>query len=190
MDTITEIIPNLYVGGYGGAMDEDLLKTHNIRTIITLSSKLELPHKDEYEYYLYDIQDACDFNIDYYFEDIVSIIYQSIQKNNNTLIHCYCGASRSVTFCIAYLIKYHNMTLVQAYELIRSKRNIIEPNNGFIGKLIIYYNQSEENFENYNEYLRIINIINSIGTTNLNAVDIYRKKLSSLAKKLGIIYDV
>lgn len=189
MDTITEIIPHLFVGGYGGAMNEELLTINNIKSIITLHSKLELPHKNKYEYYLFDMYDIENFQIEDYFNEILNIIHKSIQNNNNILIHCYCGASRSVTFCIAYLIQYQNMTLVQSYELIRKKREIIEPNEGFIKKLIIWYKQSKDDFEIYVEYLRIINIINAIKITNVenvNAICFYKKKLNTLLKKLNI----
>lgn len=193
MDTITKIIPHLFVGGYGSAMNEELLVKNNIKTIITLNAKLELPHRNNYEYYLYDIYDESNFNIEDYFVQILNIMHNSVENKKNILIHCYCGASRSITFCIAYLIQYHNMTLVQSYEFIRRKREIIELNDGFIDKLINYYNQSKNDFDIYREYLRIINIINSINLINdnasNNAINNYKKKLKVLSKKFNFICD-
>jgi atypical dual specificity phosphatase len=192
MDTITEILPSLFIGGYGGAMNEILLQKYNIKTIITLNKKLKLPHSDnyKYEYYLYDMDDVPSFSIKVYFNEITDIIHDSIEKKNNVLIHCYCGVSRSVSFCIAYLIKYCNMTLVQSYEFIRTKRPIIEPNDGFIKQLQIYYKQSQEELDIYYEYLRIINIIDSIKLTynnNNDAIIIYKKKMENLKKKINML---
>lgn len=188
MDSITEILPNLFVGGYGGAMNEELLEKNKISIIITLDFKLELPHKNNYEYYLFDMKDDKYFNIEKYFEEILNIIHCNI-NNKKILIHCYCGASRSVSICIAYLIKHKKLSFVQSYEFIRKKRNIIEPNDGFIEKIIKYYNQSSEDYEIYKEYLKIINIIEAIKYENNNqiAVSFYEKKLNIIAKKLNLI---
>lgn len=54
------------------------------------------------------------------------------------LIHCVAGVSRSVTFCIAYLMKYHRMTLLEAYNHVKLKRSMIRPNCGFFRQLIEY----------------------------------------------------
>lgn len=54
------------------------------------------------------------------------------------LVHCVAGVSRSATFCIAYLMKYLQMTLLEAYNHVKLKRPIIKPNCGFFRQLIEY----------------------------------------------------
>ena len=53
------------------------------------------------------------------------------QNNERVLIHCAAGISRSSTITLAYLIKYENMKLDDAYSLLRSKRKMAYPNSGF-----------------------------------------------------------
>lgn len=57
-------------------------------------------------------------------------------NGGNTLVHCVAGVSRSVSVCLAYLIKYHNMSLMKAYQWIERRRPCIQPNNSFFKQLI------------------------------------------------------
>ena len=43
---------------------------------------------------------------------------------------------RSTTLVLAYLMKYKNMSLKDAYNLVKSKRKIIKPNPGFWSQLV------------------------------------------------------
>ena len=45
---------------------------------------------------------------------------------------------RSSTLVLAYLMKYQQLSLVDAHTLVKSKRNMIRPNNGFWIQLIDY----------------------------------------------------
>lgn len=45
------------------------------------------------------------------------------------------GVSRSVTLVLAYLIKHHGLGYDQAYSMVKSRRKIIHPNDGFIEQL-------------------------------------------------------
>ena len=51
------------------------------------------------------------------------------------LFHCYAGVSRSATFAIAYLMKTNMIIVDKAYELVKMKRNMINPNKGFMEAL-------------------------------------------------------
>lgn len=63
-------------------------------------------------------------------------IIESVRKNNGRiLIHCNAGVSRSSTVCIAYLMKHKHMEFKTAFELVKSKRECIRPNDGFIKQL-------------------------------------------------------
>lgn len=53
-------------------------------------------------------------------------------ENEKILFHCHSGVSRSATFAIAYLMKKHKLTKDKAFDLVKSKRSIINPNYGFM----------------------------------------------------------
>ena len=57
---------------------------------------------------------------------------ESIMNKEIILIHCFKGISRAPTMIIAYLIIYNNMSLDQAFDFVRNKSNVIDPNAGFL----------------------------------------------------------
>ena len=64
------------------------------------------------------------------------------------------GVSRSATAVIAYLIRFKGLTADKAYDLVREKRTIASPNDGFLNQLKKYERQFirlEENEEEKNE---------------------------------------
>lgn len=65
-------------------------------------------------------------------------IFQVGKKGGKTLVHCVAGVSRSATICLAYLVKYQQMTLEQAYRHVKKRRSVIHPNAGFWRQLIDY----------------------------------------------------
>ena len=55
---------------------------------------------------------------------------------NKVLVHCQVGMSRSATIVIGYLMrKFPDMTLNKAFRFVKSKRPIVNPNEGFIKQL-------------------------------------------------------
>ena len=55
-------------------------------------------------------------------------------------MHCAAGMSRSPTIIISYLMRALNMSLLDAFAMVKHKRSCIFPNNGFIKQLILYEN--------------------------------------------------
>lgn len=55
-------------------------------------------------------------------------------------MHCAVGVSRSAALVLAYLMIYHNYTLVDAILKVKEKRWIF-PNRGFLKQLINLYSE-------------------------------------------------
>lgn len=84
--------------------------------------------------------------------------FQVTSSGNRVLIYCVAGVSRSATLCIVYLMKYRHLTLLEAYNYVKSRRPRIKPNCGFFKQLIQYeeelYGKSTVRMV-YNEYVQM-----------------------------------
>ncbi|CAF0816036.1 unnamed protein product [Adineta ricciae] len=133
---ITEVIENLYISGLES---RQAILNKGIRCVINISS--ECPVQDlgpSVEYEKVSIHDVPTTSIHPHFDRLTDRIHQNLQQGKKTLVHCYVGRSRSATIILAYLMKYKQMPLRDAFHYLRSRRHIIGPNFGFIKQLIAY----------------------------------------------------
>lgn len=71
---------------------------------------------------------------------ITTILNESFEfiessQNGRFLVHCNAGVSRSSSVVIGYLIKKFSYTFNEAFELVKKKRECIQPNQGFFKQL-------------------------------------------------------
>jgi predicted protein tyrosine phosphatase len=139
------VAPNLYLSGIPGASELWRLKALFIRHIINCSDQANIFADDDdararrfpFSYtriVVNDVpQDAA--KLAAHFDSVSDLISTAVGKGNAVLVHCTQGASRSVSLVLAYLMKHHRMSLDDALDLVRSKRNCALPNAGFIQAL-------------------------------------------------------
>ena len=128
-----EIIKNkLYLGNYDFALNYDLLKQNNVSCILVCGSELECKFENEFKYLKIDLNDYTEDSIIPYIDKCIQFINEN--KNKRIFIHCNAGISRSPSIIIAYLIKSLNYSFKDAFNLVKSKRNI-KPNEKFLQEL-------------------------------------------------------
>jgi len=136
---MSRILDNLYLGSYADAKNQVFLKKNNITHIVTVGAELKTPYLDSYKYLYIAAMDSPDFKLKIYFDQIAEFIHEAIETEKGTvLVHCFWGISRSTTSVLCYLIKYHKMTPIKARRMVKSKRSIIYPNEGFWHQLETY----------------------------------------------------
>ena len=59
--------------------------------------------------------------INRYFDYIADKINEHALRGGRAMVHCVRGRSRSATLCLAYLMKYHNMSLNTALQYVAAR---------------------------------------------------------------------
>lgn len=103
--------------------------------LLMLKKYKKIPADDNYSY-----------NIRMIFEEAFKMIDEARQKNGKILVHCAMGISRSATIVIAYLMSRYKMSLISAYNYVKSKRPEINPNKYFMKKLVEYEKELNGNY--------------------------------------------
>lgn len=148
------IIDGVYISSYREAMDEELLRSNNIRSIVCIMDE-DMPNDTLDMYSRLNIKrmfiEMCDSplsNIRSHFSCIIDFIKGN--PEGNLLVHCFAGASRSVTAVAAYMLHIHyeyyeskgcdtgTCQVDDILSMIRSRRRASDPNLGFIYQLTQY----------------------------------------------------
>lgn len=87
------------------------------------------------------IEDDPNVNLMQYFDITFDFIHKARSQGQSVLVHCVAGVSRSPTVVCAYLMKLANLSASDALSLVKRKRNIVDPNIGFIAQLYQYENR-------------------------------------------------
>lgn len=125
----TLIRDNIYLGSAYNAANHTTLKELEIDIIINITKEINNYYPEEFKYYKYEIDDSESSNIENYLEESYKILKE--EKNKKKLVHCYMGASRSASLIIYYLMREYKMKFDEAYEFIKSKRIVVNPNKKF-----------------------------------------------------------
>ena len=144
----------LFLGDEYDANDKIFLQTENIHTIICLADDAKITSNNpNIVLYKYNLQDSHECNISLYFDEISDLIH----KQDIVLVNCVAGISRSASFVIAYLMKYYNMNLEDAFVYVRKRRKRICPNKQFMSYLYDYeFKMFGENALTYDEYVNLV----------------------------------
>jgi dual specificity phosphatase 12 len=150
IEKIDIIMNNLYIGSQSSIKDYN-----NFGLIINIDYPYNNCPKDTIQLnYINDhstliirlgLDDTVDTNIFKYFDLLCNYISTYIKggkknyfrKKSKVLVHCHAGISRSTTIILAYFIGM-GKTLQTALKFLKSKRDIVNPNEGFMKQLKVY----------------------------------------------------
>ena len=127
----------LVSGSQDVALNLEILEHYKVTHILNLASFTENKYPDKIVYKKIRILDVPEMHIIPHFEEAFEFINKGMESGC-VLVHCNAGISRAATIVIAYLMKTRNMTLTQAYGLVKEKRPVISPNSGFQVQLETY----------------------------------------------------
>ncbi|XP_023416611.1 dual specificity protein phosphatase 18 [Cavia porcellus] len=135
---LSKITRSLYISSGAAANNKFLLSSNQITTVINVSVEVVNTFYENIQYMQVPVVDAPTTCLYDFFDSIADHIHSVEMKEGRTLLHCAAGVSRSAALCLAYLMKYHAMSLLDAHTWTKSCRPIIRPNSGFWEQLIHY----------------------------------------------------
>ncbi|XP_051934033.1 dual specificity protein phosphatase 14 [Hippocampus zosterae] len=135
---MAQITPGLFLSRGNVASNRGLLLSKGITCVV--NATLELPNFNwpHVEYVKVPLADAPHSPISLYFDGVADKIHSVGRKRGVVLVHCAAGVSRSASLCLAYLMKYHRVSLADAHAWVKARRPVIRPNGGFWRQLIEY----------------------------------------------------
>jgi Dual specificity phosphatase, catalytic domain len=112
-----EVIPNLYLSGFGDVSRSD--------EIFIVNCTKDLPMKSCIGMRIDVDDDGNEVSFNKMFDMLpyaVDTIESELRKGNKVVVHCLAGQQRSPTVVAAYLMKYHYMKMEQAVAYVRKRR--------------------------------------------------------------------
>uniref|UniRef100_A0A1I7WSN3 Tyrosine-protein phosphatase domain-containing protein n=1 Tax=Heterorhabditis bacteriophora TaxID=37862 RepID=A0A1I7WSN3_HETBA len=138
--SISEVLPHLYLAGYG-CITEGKLKKFGITHAIDATNLGSNRRLSGIKYMDVPVDDSNIARISGYFEKVCQFIDSAKESGGKTIIFCAAGVSRSATLAIMYLMIRNDKTLKEAYYCVNQVRPIISPNVGFWRQMIDYEKQ-------------------------------------------------
>lgn len=142
---VTRVLPFLYLGSQEDSQDAETLKGFGIDFIMNVSaSAADSPHVIKTHYMKIPVHDSTNENIVDWFQSAFDFIDQVQHCDGKVLVHCVGGVSRSATIAVGFVMRHLQLSLDNAYRLVKEKRPTISPNLNFMGQLLQYEHQLQE----------------------------------------------
>ncbi|KAG7383887.1 hypothetical protein PHYPSEUDO_003244 [Phytophthora pseudosyringae] len=134
----TVILNHVLLGNRDNAEDSRLLKSLGVTHICNCAKQVGNGFEGEFIYLKLNLHDSQDEELIPHFQTVSKFIKRVERLRGRVLIHCISGASRSPALLIAYLMIDKKMPLLDAYNLVKRKRQVVQPNQAFRLQLAKY----------------------------------------------------
>jgi len=138
------IIPNLWLGNKHAALDENFIRTKNIKYIVNVSDGIHCPFSF-ITYYHIPIKDKrmcseASRHVMYtYIDTALEFITKGLRENVGVLVHCRKGHHRSANIVLLFLMKYLKIGYIPGIIYINNIRPYSLRRNTCVNKWIIDY---------------------------------------------------
>lgn len=124
----------LFQGRCDQAKSMELLSKIGITHIVNISVE-HYGVEPGIEYLNVRLEDDGSSQLSDYFNEIADFIESARLDGGKVLVHCNMGISRSTAGTVAYIMKYKQTSLLDAFRCVRQRRPISSPNRGFLTQL-------------------------------------------------------
>lgn len=128
------ILPHLYLGSQD-CCEESVLRKYHISCVLSVGVE-PVWRCSNVRYEFVPCLDLPETNICHVLREVcIPFLNYCLRNGLNVLVHCNAGVSRSPAIVVGYLVVVKNYSYTDAYNLVKSARNCISPNQGFVKAL-------------------------------------------------------
>jgi len=135
----TELRPGLFLGSLYDALDAPLLLAKGITHVVN-ATQAEMP-QDNLRRLDVRVDDDLDADIYPHFSAVCDFVESALESGGRVLVHCEQGISRSAALLSAHVMRQRGRTALEALRSLKSKRQIVDPNPGFLQALLDWERQ-------------------------------------------------
>lgn len=131
----SKILDDLYLSGEIVVSNKDLFDQLNISAVVGIHEEDFLYPDKVKNVHRIHVQDLSNQDYTIYFDEFLKFMKQQQKESRITLIHCRAGSSRSVGFCMLWLMSNLGWSLEKSLKHIHEIRSTACPNVGFLTQL-------------------------------------------------------
>ena len=163
----SEILDNfLFLSGRDVAENLKILKENKITHVINSAADVVESKFENIKYLNFNLRDISNENIECCFYETFDFIEQCAQEKGRVLVHCVQGISRSTTLVISYVMLKKGLTYDEVFNFVQLKRQIANPNLGFILQANLFYTRVFQGFNSLKNYPKLFSIGYISSTSN------------------------
>lgn len=133
----------LYIGNYQDTLDITMLSKYNITTMLQLAHPTEQPAITSLYLPIRDREPLTYTNL----QKGIEFILSAKTQQQNILVACFAGISRSATFVTAALKQSENISLLEALKHVIQKHPVASPHPALWQSLCVYFGEEEASEE-------------------------------------------
>ncbi|XP_037548219.1 protein phosphatase Slingshot homolog 1 [Nematolebias whitei] len=154
MDKATLIFDHVYLGSEWNASNLEELHDCGVGYILNVTREIDNFFPGMFSYHNVRVYDEDATDLLAHWNDTYNFIVKAKKNNSKCLVHCKMGVSRSASTVIAYAMKEYGWSLEKAYNYVRQKRSIAQPNAGFMRQLAEYEGILDASKQRHNKLWR------------------------------------
>ena len=128
---LSPIVPGVYLTGTFG-LQKEAFETAKVWVVVNATTELPLLKLPTLLAVRVPVEDDTAHRIDRYFDDVADLMETCRRRGYGSVVHCAAGVSRSAALTLAYLLKYTDLSLLEAFRHTRTVRPVVRPNTGFM----------------------------------------------------------
>ncbi|CAJ1070555.1 protein phosphatase Slingshot homolog 1 isoform X1 [Xyrichtys novacula] len=154
MDKATLIFDHVYLGSEWNASNLEELRDCGVGYILNVTREIDNFFPGLFSYHNVRVYDEEATDLLAHWNETYNFIVKAKKNNSKCLVHCKMGVSRSASTVIAYAMKEYGWSLEKAYNFVKQKRSIAQPNAAFMKQLAEYEGILDASKQRHNKLWR------------------------------------